>query len=317
MTAILCEENLPEHVRMFVHLCSAGDHQEIEAILDDIDYTYLDHGFRAACDNDRVPVISLVLERMIQDRPADSPDIAITRTFLKSCEYGNLGTVRFLLTELEEEFKHRGAKMSEYLQLGQAVGAVCARGDIDMASLLLEKCEAHVAVNLFKMGCMYGDLTIVSAMIESHTDLLTDHVAPMLIYACARGDYDLATLLLASYGSKITATDYQSMFNTACINGHNEIVTMLVTTNRDALQIKCVSDLIFNPRCIYRDTALLLNSIFDLKLDPETVIEPRQPDPPDAVKLYYLWGSISKIMLGDISQWNLISTYRNHRSRRI
>lgn len=312
MSAMMYEENLPEHVRTFVCLCTAGDHLEVEAMLDDIDYAYLDYGFRAACDHDRVPTISLVLERMIQDRPADSPDIAISRTFLRSCEYGNLNTVRFLLTELEDEFVQRGTEMAEYLQLGKAIGCVCARGDIDMASLLLEKCEVHVAVNLFKLGCLYGDLTIVSAMIESHADVLASHAVNMLIYACARGDYDLAELLLASFG---LAADCESMFNASCVNGHNEIVMMLVAKCRSMLQIVCVNDLTFNPKCIYRDTAVMLNQLFSLELDLEALTEPKPTDPPVKVKLNYLWGSIEKIMLGDAVQWNSINFYRVYRWR--
>ena len=266
-----------------MNACSKGDCDAVQFMLnDELSPSTIKEGFRAACNSYHILVADLLLEKL---DPSLVDNNELIWTYTRNCGYGNLDTIKTLL----ERFGHAFALVLP----ATGITLCCYNEDMELADIFLDECGSRVCGLLLERSCCSGDLAVITTILDSYGDVVSPKIPSLFIYACWRGDVELAELFMERCDSMIQPSDTMIAFNAACEEGQNEIVKMLVTKYPSVLRFEHNEDYTFNAHKVCHGhpymTSELLNRMFGTRLETFPP-GPFLPGPERIYSAFYQWG---------------------------
>ena len=152
--------------------------------------------------------------------------------------------------------------------LRHALLECCSLRDIEMFGHILVRCRDLIYSFALEVWAQAGDLEAIRMLFRSgFNEGFIDGAQKGLVSACMQGDAEVTELIIRYAGRSINGSCYHRAFRIVCNNSHEDIIRVL-SSHRDCIDFRTISDFGLTLRQIEPGMILLLNSIYDTALDP-------------------------------------------------
>lgn len=196
--------------------------------------------------------------------------------FEHCCSTSNYGLMERMISSHMDRIK------TDPVFIGHTLRRICMFQDIDTISFMLRMCGSLVCEYIFKESCEWDDLEACRMLIDTYHDQLVSCMPIELKNACAKGDTDIAELIIDVIEDSITADDCVLAFTAACSNNHMPIIELM--SQRFPIILNFGSNADHAPWVfkINTETEKLLDRIYGTTLSYRDMRPPifnREPDP--------------------------------------